>query len=78
MVGWTFAAIGRASLALLDQAIRRATTRKASTPMGAHLDLPSNTKLANKAYKQQQVYQAYSTSLRFFEIGTEKYNMGRS
>jgi hypothetical protein len=40
--------------------------------MGAHLDSPSNARQADKAYKQQQVYQACSKSLRFFfEIGAE-------
>jgi hypothetical protein len=78
MDGWTFATIDRASMTLLDRATRRATSRKASTPMGAHLDLPRNARQAEKVYKRQQVYQACSKSLRFFlEIGTEKYNMGR-
>jgi hypothetical protein len=46
--------------------------------MGAHLDLPSNVRQGDKAYKWQQVYQACSKSLRFYlEIGTEKYNMSR-
>jgi hypothetical protein len=55
-------------MTLLDQATRRATARKASTPMGAHLDLPSNARQVDKAYKQQQVYQACSKYLQFFEI----------
>jgi hypothetical protein len=45
--------------------------------MGAHLDLPSNARQSDKAYKRQQVYQACFKSLRFFWIGTEKYNLSR-
>jgi hypothetical protein len=64
-------------MALLDRATRRATARKVSTPIGAHLDLPNNARQADKAYKQQQVYQTCSKSLQLLlEIGTEKYNMG--
>jgi hypothetical protein len=63
MVGWTFAAINRASMTLLDQATRRATTRKARTLMGAHLDLPSNARQSDKAYKRQQLYQTCSKYL---------------
>jgi hypothetical protein len=55
IVGWTFAAIDRVSMTLLDHATRRATTRKGSTPMGAHLDLTSNVRQADKAYKLQSV-----------------------
>jgi hypothetical protein len=66
MVGSTFVAIDRVSMTLLDQATRRATTRKANTPMGAHLNLPSNVRQADKAYKRQQVYQTCFRSLGFF------------
>jgi hypothetical protein len=66
MVGWTYVAIDRASMTLLGRATRRATPMKASTPMGAHLDLPSNVRQADKAYKWQPVCQACSKSLWVF------------
>jgi hypothetical protein len=66
MVGWTFVAIDQAFMTMLDRATRRATTRKARTPIGAHLDLPSNPRHANRAYKRHQVYQACSKYLQFF------------
>jgi hypothetical protein len=53
-------------MTLLDRATKRGTTRKASAPMRPHLNLPSNMRQVDKAYKRQQVYQACSKSLRFF------------
>jgi hypothetical protein len=77
MDGWTFAAIDQASMTLLDWATRRATARKASAPMGAHLALLDNMRQANKATKWQQTFQACPKSLGFFWDSQWKYNMGR-
>jgi hypothetical protein len=58
MVGWTFAAIDQTSMTLLDRA--RATVRKASTPMGAHLDLIRNARQADKASGNKCIKHALS------------------